>query len=119
MTTAIPVVDPEDLEKAYELVRTTPLDRAIGRRAFEATCKPGIDLEPLSRRLQFLHWLALSPNDGLKMRLAYWLRPERAWTAPAFRVAARLPMDWYGDSLFPTFEKLEEFVQQLKKEGTE
>jgi hypothetical protein len=118
-TTAVPVVSPEDLEKAYEVVRTTPSDHAIGRRVFETACTPGVDLEPIGRRLQFLHWLALSPNQGLKARLAPWLRPGRTWTAPAFRVASRLPMDWYAESMLPTLEQVEEFIQELKKERWE
>jgi hypothetical protein len=114
---AVPAVDPEDLEKAYELVRTTPPDHAIGDAVFTATCKPGVDLEPIGRRLRFLYWLAQSPNKGLRMRLLPWRRPEGVWTAPAFRVASRFPMDWYSDSTLPSIEELEEFIQQLKNEG--
>jgi hypothetical protein len=47
MTTAIPAVDPTDLERIYELYRAHP-GHAIGLKVWVNTCTPGADFEELS-----------------------------------------------------------------------
>jgi hypothetical protein len=118
--TSIPTVDPSDLERAYEVRRTTPTDHAISIDIFSQVCKPNADLEAVLRRVKVLFMLANFSPQAAKTRLSPWLRPEGVWTAPAFRAASKFPMDWYANnSMFPSLEELEAFIQELKKEGWE
>jgi hypothetical protein len=120
MIAAIPSVDPGELGKAYEILRTSPNNNPVSRGVFRAVCKPDTDMASLARRLQFLHWLAVWPlNEELRTVLTPWLSPEKAWTDSAFRVASKLSMDWNDDSLHASKEEIEEFIAELKKEGWE
>lgn len=112
--TAIPVVDPEDLQRVYELFAKYP-NHGIGARLLTRHCKPGEDVQVLCQRTYLLTILATAPDD-IRKRLSPWLNEEGVWSAGASRVAARFPMDWYQRRVFYA-EELDAFLKLLKAEG--
>jgi hypothetical protein len=60
--------------------------------------------------------LAKSSKE-VKNRLIPWLKPDGIWSAPAFRAASQFQMTYGQSALFIKEDELEEFIQQLKKEG--
>lgn len=80
--TAIPVVDPEDLQRVYELFAKYP-NHGIGARLLTRHCKPGEDVQVLCQRTYLLTILATAPDD-IRKRLSPWLNEEGVWSAGLF-----------------------------------
>jgi hypothetical protein len=117
MVTAIPVVDPVDLERMWAISRNN-LGKSIGLAVYQKICKPGADFQANAHRITFLHMLACASNE-VRNRLIPWLKPDLVWSESAFRAAAKLEID-YGFSPFLIEEKqLNEFIELIKKESYE
>lgn len=111
-TDSTAAVNPEDLEKYYNLCNE---GRSIGAAAFSHYFDGVVDPVAMPKRIMFLKMLTILPED-IRQRLSPWLKSDGSWAPATFRVAARFPMDWLQHKTF-SMEELEEFLRQLRAEA--